>query len=174
MPSTRRNTGAIAIGLLVSLAVLAGCPGGPEDCGKNVSKVVAIDFSGPSVLPVAPNDVLYAPYTVTMTIERKNADEIAIACYAVRDEDPFYKLFWAVDDVLAAGFFVFRVGVNSVTTEGHFTLFKPQGDDDICGGGNPKTSDGCSGESEAEVYLQNVTASGPTSPKTSIRKIRVP
>jgi hypothetical protein len=174
MPSTPWNTGVIALGVLGTLAMLTGCPGGPEDCGKNVSKVVGISFSGPSVLPVAPNDVRFAGYAVTMTIERKQESEIAITCFAVRDEDPFYKLFWAVDDVLAAGFMTFPVGVNSRTMEGHFSLYKPQGDDDVCGAGNPSTSDGCSDESEAEVYLQTVNASGPTSPKTPIQKIRVP
>jgi len=160
---------AFALCVLVASCVFIACFEGPEDCGKNVARVVSISYEGPGTVPSS-GDV--RGYAVTMTIERSNLDEAAIACFIVRDEDPWYKFFWAVDDVLAAGFILFRVGQDTVTMEGHFALFTVDGDN-ICGGGNPSSEDGCSGEDEAEVYLQTVDASGPTSPESGTRTIRV-
>jgi hypothetical protein len=152
--------------------VFVACFEGPEDCGKNVTRVVSVDYAGPSTIPSS-GDVVYVGYSVTMTIERTNRDEIATACFIVRDEDPWYKFFWAVDDVLAAGFILFPVGQDTRTMEWHFSLFSPEGEDEICGAGFPSDEDGCSGEEEAEVYLQTVDASGPTSPESPMRKKRL-
>jgi hypothetical protein len=170
--SSHRSWKRLALACLIASCGLFACVKGPEDCGKNVSKVVRIDFNGPSTIPSS-GDIEFVGYSVTMTIERSKPDEIATACFIVRDEDPWYKFFWAVDDVLAAGFILFPVGQDTRTMEGHFSLYKRQGQNNICGAGFPSDSDGCSGESEAEVYLQTVNRSGPTSPKSAVRKIRL-
>jgi len=169
MSFSRRVRNVIALSFLLVSCIFIACFEGPDDCGKNVARVVSVSYEGPSTVP-ASGDV--RGYAVTMMIERTDPTQDAIACFAVRDEDPWYKFFWAVDDVLAAGFILFRVGQDTVTMEGHFALFSIDGDN-ICGGGNPSSEDGCSGEDEAEVYLQTVDASGPTSPESATRTIRV-
>ncbi len=159
-----------ALSLLLASCVFVGCFEGPEDCGRNVTRVASVDYAGPSTIP---SSGAIVGYSVTMTIERTNPGDVAIACFIVRDEDPWYKFFWAVDDVLAAGFIVFPEGQDTRTMEGHFSLFTFEGDDEICGAGNPSDNDGCSGEEEAEVYLQTVDSSGPTSPESPMRKKRL-
>jgi hypothetical protein len=75
-------------------------------------------------------------------------------CYAVRDDDPWYKFFWAIDDVLDANVIAPRNGQTEVTLEGNFLLEERSGE--VCGAGALPGADKvreCSGEDEAEVYL---------------------
>jgi len=163
------GTACVLASLIVGSALVA-CYEGPASCGENVTRVVSIDFSGPSTVP---GDGTSAGYSVTATIERKDATKAATICYIVRDDDPWYKLLWAVDDVLADGFILFPIDRDTVTIEGNFSLFDD--DDEICGDGWSNDKNGCSGEGEAEIYVQYVNHSdGPTSPESPIHVVSVP
>lgn len=162
----RSAFGVLSIGILM----LTGCVSIPEECGENVRRVVSIDFSGPGVIQTTP-DYDFAGYDVTITVEKVDDNDIARVCYAVRDDDPWYKFFWAVDDVLDANFMVFPPHENTKTLEGQFVLYA-KNDDEICGGGalpGDAKVEGCSDESEAEVYLQPIGSEGPESPRHTIR-----
>jgi hypothetical protein len=170
---SRFGTGCVLVVLIV-VSALIGCFEGPQSCGENVTRVVSIDYSGPLTLPEggSGDNATYIPYSVTATIERQDANKVATICYIVRDDDPWYKFFWAVDDVLADGFITFPIDRNTVTVEGNFSLYAHDGD--ICGAGWTHDNDGCSGEDEAEIYVQYVNhADGPTSPQSPTRTIRI-
>lgn len=150
-------------------AFAACSPDAPSQCGQNVEKVVRLDFSGSSTIETAGDDD-FEGYAVTVTIVRKDPQETAIVCYAVRDDDPFYKLFWAVDDVLDANFLFLRTQQDTRVFEGNFIL--EADDDEVCGAGAiPGTMKvkGCSGEREAEVYIHPYGSPGPRSPVRAIR-----
>jgi hypothetical protein len=158
--------------LMVGLLPLCACSG-PDGCGQNVAEVVSLSFKGPSRIPADPG---WVGYDVSATIRKVDPKKDARLCYVVRDDDPFYKFFWAVDDVLDANFLAFSSGVDTVSREGQFLLEVQDGD--VCGAGAlPGTLQvkGCSGESEAEIYIQPVTeASGPTGPESSRLVVRAP
>jgi hypothetical protein len=164
--TSRRATLTLALALFV-----AGCPSTPEDCGKNVKRVVRIAFDGPAVLQTtSPGDQPGAGYTVTAVIEPQDSTQPAQICYAVRDDDPWTKLFWAVDDVLDANYIMFPVGETQRTFEGHFTLVEIDGE--VCGWGaipGDAKVKGCSDEDEAEVYLDVIGSDGASSATHSIR-----
>ena len=168
---TMLNSQLRILGGIVSVFLIFACADLPEDCGRNVRKVVALDFEGPTVIETTP-EFDFTAYDVTITVEKENREDSAQVCYAVRDEDPWYKFFWAVDDVLDANFMVISAGQNSRTFERHFTLFAKD-DKEVCGRGalpGDLKVEGCSGEREAEVYLDPQGSDGPDSP---IHKIRV-
>ena len=116
---TMLNSQLRILGGIVSVFLIFACADLPEDCGRNVRKVVALDFEGPTVIETTP-EFDFTAYDVTITVEKENREDSAQVCYAVRDEDPWYKFFWAVDDVLDANFMVISAGQNSRTFEGHF------------------------------------------------------
>ena len=157
--------------LSIGILMLSGCrPDIPELCGQNVQKVESMGFSGPSVIETTP-DFDFAGYDVTITIEKEDDHESARVCYVVRDDDPWYKFFWAIDDVLDANFMVIPAGENTRTIEGHFALWAKD-NDEICGTGalpGDLKVEGCSGEDEAEVYLQPIGSGGSESPMHKIR-----
>ena len=142
-------------------------PDVPDECGTNVRKVEKIDLRGPNIIPKNPG---FVGYDVTIQIQKDDDTKGATVCFAVRDEDPWYKLFWAVDDVLDSGIFLFQSNQNTRTNEGVFVLRDEGGE--ICGTGawNPEFA-GCSDEKEAEVYLQVIEQDslGPDSPIHVIR-----
>ncbi len=165
-PGTKGVFGVFCIGILI----LSRCgPDLPDECGENVKRVVHIDFSGPDVIETTP-DFDWAGYAVTITIEREDASKPASVCYAVRDEDA-----WWFDDVLdfnIMGFPVTSTGQSDTRTlEGQFVLWAKD-DDNVCGDGalpGDFKVEGCSGETEAEVYLQLCGSDGPDSPEHKIR-----
>ena len=160
--------GIVGIGIL---AVIGCSPGIPEECGENVKKVVSVDFSGPDVIETTP-EYDFAGYDVTITIEKDDESKEARVCYAVRDEDPWYKGPWGVDDVLDAASMVIPAGKNTRTVEDQFVLYAGGDDDNVCGAGalpGDAKVEGCSGESAAEVYLQPIGSSGSESPRHTIR-----
>jgi len=156
----------IFVTLSTIILMLSGCgPDIPEECGENIKTVVSIDFSGPSVIKTTP-DYDFAVYDVTITVEKEDESKAARVCYAVRDDDP-----WWFDDVLDAYFMVIPVGENTRTLEGQFVLWAKD-DDNICGAGSlpgDAKVEGCSGENEAEVYLQPIGSGGSESPRHTIR-----
>ena len=99
---------------------LAGCPEVPEQCGENVARVQTISFDGPAVLETRPGEQPWSGYSVTVAVEPVDQSVDWVMCYAVRDDDPWYMLFWAVDDVLDANVIAPRDGRNEVTLEGNF------------------------------------------------------
>jgi hypothetical protein len=115
--------------------------------------------------------LILAKVQVTITIQKEDDSKGATVCFVVRDQDPWYKLFWGVDDVLDFGIFLFQSDEETRTNEGVFSLIENDGE--VCGRGawNPDFA-GCSGEDEAEVYLQVIEpdSSGPDSP---IHKVRL-
>ena len=135
--------------------LLTGCADFPEDCLQNVKSVVSLDFSGPNTIELTPQ-YDFAGYDVTIVVEKEDQNKPARVCYIVRDDDPWTKFLWAIDDVLDASFVLIPAGQNSRTAEGNFVLYA-KNDNNICGAGSLpgdlKISD-CSGESQAEVYLQ--------------------
>ena len=166
---TQNKYRILAILVLTCLVTLTGCmPDVPDNCGENVKKVENIDFRGPNVIPDNPG---FAGYDVTITIQKEVEGESATVCFAVRDEDPWYKFFWAVDDVLDSGLFLFPGDQTTRTNEGVFVLRNEGGE--ICGTGawHPDFA-GCSDEKEAEVYLQ-VIEPGSTGPDSPIHKIEL-
>ena len=170
----RRNRGirgAFPVIVSAGTLMLSGCgPSIPEECGENVQEVVSISFSGPSVIETTPG-YDFAGYDVQITVEKKDASKAARVCYAVRDEDPWYKGPWAIDDVLDANSMVVPVGTNTHALEDHFVLWAKD-DDNICGAGalpGDAKVEGCSGEEEAEVYLDPQGSAGADSPIRVIR-----
>jgi len=157
----------LPIALLAPL--LTACPDIPEECGMNVDRVTRLSFSGPSVIPPAPDQEDFAGYDVSVTVEKDTPGSEAIVCYAVRDDDPITKLFWAVDDVLDSNFIYLEPEQTSRTLEGNFVLVARH-DEEVCGGGalSPENA-GCSGEEEAEVYLQPIGSDGVETSRRSIR-----
>jgi len=167
--NTRRRQAAWGI-LVIGILAFPGCTSTPEECGENVQKVVSIDFSGPSVIPTTP-EYDFAAYDVTITIDKNSDDEPSQVCYAVRDEDPWYKGPWGVDDVLDANIMNFPVGVNTRTLEETFVLWA-KNDNEVCGAGalpGDLKVEGCSGEKKAEVYLDPRGSAGQDSPKHDVR-----
>lgn len=169
--STRVRRGAV-LGIIVVALSFTACGGGAKGCGENIASVKSLDFFGANVIPDDPGFVGYA---VTATIEKVDPTKEARLCYAVRDDDPWYKFFWAVDDVLDAYFMHFPSDVSSRRLEGQFLL--ENRDDEVCGAGAIPGADkvrDCSGESEAEVYIHPVTeADGPVGPDSPQHVIRV-
>lgn len=156
--------------LCMGISLSACGPDVPEECGRNVERVVSLDFSGASTISET-GDNNFEGYDVTATIVRTHSDSAARVCYAVRDEDPARKLFWAVDDVLDAGQLYFPPRQDTRTFEGNLVLEARDGE--VCGSGSlpePFKVRGCSGEREAEVYIHPYGSSGPSSP---IHKITV-
>lgn len=144
--------------------LLSACPEIPEQCGENVARVQSISFDGPSVLESRPEGGAWSGYNVTVAVEPVDRNADWVMCYAVRDDDPYYKFFWAVDDVLDANVIAPRDGRTEVTFEGHFIL--EERDDEVCGAGAIPGADkvrDCSGEGEAEVYLDVIGSDGPSS-----------
>jgi hypothetical protein len=173
MNTTRLTRSAFAtIFLGPGCLLLAGCPDIPEQCGENVARVQAISFDGPAVLESRPEGGAWSGYNVTVAVEPVDRNADWVMCYAVRDDDPYYKFFWAVDDVLDANVIAPRDGRTEVTLEGNFLL--EERDDEVCGAGAIPGADkvrDCSGEDEAEVYLDVIGSDGPSS---STRTIRTP
>jgi hypothetical protein len=159
--------------MVVAACLLSGCPSAPEECKTNVVRVTALAFDGPAALQLHEgDDQAYSGYSVAATIEKAQSGEAAIACYAVRDVDPWWKLFWSVDDVLDANFIRFSESATQVNLEEHFTLIETN--DEVCGFGAIPGKDrvkGCSGEDEAEVYLD---VFGPDGDDSSIQSVRIP
>ena len=153
---------------LVGVVAVLGCgPDVPKECGANVKRVTSMDFSGPTVIPSNPG---YSGYDVTISVEKNDDAAPARVCYAVRDDDPWTKLFWSVDDVLDAYFMDIPARETTKTLPGQFVLDIEHGE--VCGWGAIPGSGkvkACSGESEAEVYLETIGSSGPNSPTHDIR-----
>lgn len=158
-------------GVIALFVPLVACgPDIPEECGENVAQVTSIDFAGPSVIATTP-EFDFEGYDVTAEIEKTDGDQPATLCLAVRDDDPWTKGPWAVDDVLDANVIVFPARTTRRTLPGHFSLFAKD-DDEVCGTGalpGDSTVEGCSGEREAEVYLQPINSEGAESPRHAIR-----
>jgi len=141
----------------------------PDDCARNTVRVVKLSFDGPAVIPTTPEFDLVG-YDVTMTIVKEADGEVASACFLVRDDDPWYKLFWAVDDVLDGNIITFSASQTTRTIRGHFSLFAEK-DEEVCGVGSlPGTAriQGCSDERTAEIYLQPLGVKGAESERQSV------
>lgn len=159
--------------LVVAAPLMSACPSAPEMCGKNVAYVNLLNFGGPAVLELREGDEhAFSGYEVIAAITKQQADSAATMCYAVRDVDPWWKLFWGVDDVLDANYIQFTETPTDARLPEHFVLEERDGE--VCGYGSiPGTNRvrGCSGEDEAEVYLDVFGSDGEDSP---VRIIRVP
>jgi hypothetical protein len=165
-PQGLRRVAIFAVGALTPLSLTA-CPDIPEECGMNVADVIRLEFSGPSTIQTT-QDYDFAGYDVSVSIAKEDAALPGLICFAVRDNDPWTKGPWAVDDVLDANIILLEPGVTTRTLEGHFVLWA-KNDDDICGGGALPGSfkvEGCSGESEAEVYIHSLGVDGRSSEHT--------
>jgi hypothetical protein len=159
-------------GLSTLIALLVGCHSVPEECGQNVRRILHLDFNGPTTIKTT-SGFDFAEYDVTIIIEKDNPNEAAQACYLVKDEDPWYKLFWAMDDILDANLVEFPAEENSLTLQKHFVLWA-KGNHDLCWTGaflGELNVEGCAGEKEAEIYLQPLGSPGSESIRHKIRVV---
>src|SRR5688500_15696557 len=90
-----------AFTMLIAAGLGACTPDAPAECGRNVQRVTRLTFTGSPTITTS-EDYDFQGYAVTASIDRTHADSIARICYVVRDDDPWIKFFWAVDDVLDA------------------------------------------------------------------------
>ena len=125
-----------------------------EDCGVNVSKVVAVDFTGPIDLP----RWSHGSYDLTINVEKKNAAEPASLCYVVYERDPWWKVLWGRDDVLAEGKVSVPADQSTWTIPGVFSLVNVDGR--VCGNKWAPTFSSPDGEHVVEVFVRIVDASG--------------
>jgi len=141
------------------LLLLSACgPDIPQECGQNVRKVERIDFTGPGNVNEDGSG-----FDVTIAIEREEPSGNAIVCYTVRDDDGFF----GIDDVLAANFSLLSGDATMKTDEDAFSLFN--GNSELCGFGVVADENGCSGESESDIYLDVIGSFGDDSPKHHVR-----
>jgi hypothetical protein len=158
-------------GLWGLIVLLTGCHGVPEECGQNVRRVLHLDFKGPQTIKTTAG-FDFAEYDVSIVIEKNNPNAAAQACYLVREDDPWYKFFWAADDILDANLVEFPAHQYSLTLKKHFLLWA-KGNHDICWTGallgDLSIGGGCAGEKEAEIYLQPFGSPGSESVRHKIR-----
>lgn len=169
MTLRRTVSGRLIVGVyLIVFTMAMGCGSDlPSECGQNVKRVTSLNFAGPSVIPSQPG---YASYDVSISIEKNDRSLPSRVCYAIREEDSWLRLFWSVDDVLDFYFMDFPPRQETKTAPGQFLL--ENRDDEVCGtGALPGAAKvrGCSGESEAQVYMQPMGSPGPSSPNHLIR-----
>lgn len=125
-----------------------------EDCGVNVSKVVAVDFTGPVDLP----RYAHGSYDLTINIEKESGSEPATLCYVVYDRDPWWKTLWGTDDVLAEGKITVPPDQTTWTVPGFLSLVNVDGR--ACGREWAPTFTSPDGEHVLEVYVRVVDADG--------------
>ncbi len=100
-----------------------------------------------------------------------SGDQTATLCYAGRDDDPWTKLIFGIDDVLDTSVILFPGDLATRTMPGFISVLA-KNDDEVCGTGALQAGlkvEGCSGEREAEVYLQPIGSEGPESPRHVVR-----
>ncbi|HEX6789951.1 MAG TPA: hypothetical protein VF247_01455 [Candidatus Krumholzibacteria bacterium] len=150
---------------LIGLASASSLAKGPDDCGANVARVVSVEFRGPDAVPAN----AYVGYEVTVAVEKQDASQPATVCYVVRDRDPWYKVLWAKDDVLAEGTIHLAADQTTATLPGYFSLLNRYSK--ITGAMWTPNADSYSGEHEAEVFIDIIGASGAA--RSDVHRIRV-
>jgi hypothetical protein len=152
MPRIRHlSIAGISIVLLLCAAVAFSKR---EDCTVNVSKVVAVDFTGPIDVPRSS----HGSYDLTINVVKDDANVPATFCYTVYDRDPWWKAIWAPDDVLAEGKITVPADQTTWTVPGFFSLVNVDGR--VAGKRWAPAFTSVDGERSLEVYVRVVDAEG--------------